>query len=73
MERVPEQIIEPVDNTLRRHYNCKLTEVFFGSRSPTLQYAQKVNILQRIRTTLGRLLVLYIIAIIVERYNIKSL
>lgn len=57
MERVPEQIIEPVDNTLRRHYNCKLTEVFVGSRSPTLQYSQKVIILQIIRTTSGRLLV----------------
>lgn len=50
MERVPEQTIEPVDNTPRRHYNCKLTKVFVGPRSPTLQYAQKVNILQRIRT-----------------------
>jgi len=72
MERVPEQTIESVDNTSRRHYNCKLTEVFVGPRSPTLQYAQKVNILQRICTTSGCLLVLYIV-IIVERYNIKLL
>lgn len=72
LERVSEQIVEPVDNTLRRHNNCKLTEVLVGSWSPTLQYAQKVNILQRIRTISGRLFILYI-AIIIERCNIKSL
>lgn len=28
--RVPEQTVEPVEHTARRHYNCKLTEILVG-------------------------------------------
>jgi len=64
--RVPEQAVEPVDNTAGRHHNCKLAEILVGPRGLTQQYAQEVKLYANNVYDLGRH------KYIVVRCNIKS-